>query len=122
MRRDCVTPPAPRQRPTRIARSDRDSWPHHPWSADFVSSVVSEMRRTWTRARRRQSIVARYRAAIAALILLLVTAGVGLAGPGHLDPFVSRAAPADALACRVFPADNAWNQRIDALPVHPNSA
>src|SRR5207248_2414543 len=24
--------------------------------------------------------------------------------------------------CPIFPADNAWNQRVDALPVAPNSA
>ena len=23
--------------------------------------------------------------------------------------------------CPVFPPDNPWNQRVDALPVHPNS-
>jgi hypothetical protein len=27
-----------------------------------------------------------------------------------------------ALRCPVFPADNPWNQRVDALPVHPRSA
>lgn len=33
------------------------------------------------------------------------------------------AAPAPSLAgCPVFPADNAWNRRVDALPVAPDSA
>jgi hypothetical protein len=35
---------------------------------------------------------------------------------------MGRAAPAEALACRVVPADNAWNQRVDGLPVHPSSS
>src|SRR4051812_48114083 len=24
--------------------------------------------------------------------------------------------------CKLFPADNPWNQRVDSAPVHPNSA
>jgi hypothetical protein len=31
-------------------------------------------------------------------------------------------AAANVGACPVFPADNIWNTRVDALPVHPNSA
>ena len=43
-----------------------------------------------------------------AAVLVLASVGIGQAGPA-------------ADTCRVFPADNAWNQRVDTLPVHPNS-
>ncbi|MCI0478063.1 MAG: hypothetical protein L0Y55_17605, partial [Anaerolineales bacterium] len=37
-------------------------------------------------------------------------------------PFVARSASGPTLAgCPLFPADNIWNARIDALPVHPQS-
>ena len=39
--------------------------------------------------------------------------GIGQAGRGRRPP---------RRACRVFPADNAWNQRVDTLPAHPSSA
>jgi hypothetical protein len=48
------------------------------------------------------------RALAAALVL------VAVAAPG------ASAAPKVA-GCPVFPADNPWNQRVDRMPVHPNS-
>jgi hypothetical protein len=45
----------------------------------------------------------------------LFLAAVGLA------PAAASAAPRIG-GCPVFPADNPWNQRVDRLPVHPNSA
>jgi len=37
-------------------------------------------------------------------------------------PFVARGASGPTLAgCPLFPADNIWNARVDALPVHPQS-
>jgi hypothetical protein len=49
--------------------------------------------------------------AIAAGLLMLVTVALASARP-------LRGAP----HCRVFPKDNPWNQRVDGLPVDPNSA
>jgi hypothetical protein len=36
--------------------------------------------------------------------------------------FDAQSVSAEAGACKVFPADNTWNQRIDTLPVHRDSA
>src|SRR3954451_10313202 len=42
--------------------------------------------------------------------------------PIWADLYGSLAIGAAVLAgCPVFPADNPWNQRVDTLPVHPNS-
>ena len=44
-------------------------------------------------------------------------------GPDRADLYGQRrdqARPSCA-GCPVFPADNPWNQRVDRLPVHPNS-
>ncbi|MCC7370861.1 MAG: hypothetical protein IT306_20780 [Chloroflexi bacterium] len=56
----------------------------------------------------------------AALALRVVAPGFG---DGHaFRLFDTPTVAADAAGCKVFPADNAWNQRIDTLPVHPDSA
>ena len=34
----------------------------------------------------------------------------------------AQAAPVPGTPCEVFPADNAWNMRVDSLPVHPKNA
>ena len=50
-------------------------------------------------------------------LLLIVAAAFLCAGAlagGH--------PPKGAARCTVFPRDNAWNQRVDALPVAPDSA
>src|SRR5215213_8584222 len=51
--------------------------------------------------------------AVAALGLAAATATVALATAHPLR---------GARHCRVFPRDNAWNQRVDKLPVAPDSA
>lgn len=56
----------------------------------------------------------------AVLVLPLLAAGLatGAASAAKAPP-----APAPTVAgCPVFPADNAWNRRVDALPVAKNSA
>jgi hypothetical protein len=35
---------------------------------------------------------------------------------------VAALGPVPDTSCAVFPADNIWNTRVDALPLHPKSA
>ena len=53
--------------------------------------------------------------AVTAIGLLLSTAGASTA-----EPAGARTLP--GTDCPVFPADNYWHARVDALPVHPRSA
>jgi len=69
------------------------------------------------------------RAAIALGCLAVVAGGAAsVSAPGAARPAVVSARPAAGAAqptlagCPVFPADNPWNQRVDRLPVAPNSA
>ena len=50
-------------------------------------------------------------AAVATVLAAVVATSAALATP-----------PPGAATCRVFPADNAWNRRVDTLPVLPGSA
>jgi hypothetical protein len=53
------------------------------------------------------------------MLLLVVVPAAGLLYavlPAGSSPV--RGAP----ACKLFPADNPWNQRVDSAPLHPNSA
>lgn len=52
-------------------------------------------------------------------VFLLSSSGFGRAWPGLEG---AQLALAEAGTCKVFPGDNAWNQRIDTLPVHASSA
>ncbi len=63
--------------------------------------------------------------AILALFLLAVAAAAQAqsGGGGLYLPLVVNGSSAPWLAgCPMFPADNIWNRRVDALPVHPRSA
>src|SRR3954471_17973677 len=104
-----VLEPDPRP-PLRSTPPGRYFRPHHSSRAAVVSSVVSEKTRTLTPSERRRSLYALYSSALAALILLLASAGVGRAGTPSVSQSALLAAPGDASACRVFPSDNAWNQ------------
>jgi hypothetical protein len=55
--------------------------------------------------------------ALCAAVLLAVTAASGASGSGGTGSGGPRIA-----GCRVFPADNPWNQRVDRLPVARDSA
>ncbi len=65
--------------------------------------------------------------ALAAFALVLTPAAARADPPIYL-PFVTRSAASPATVgptlggCPLFPADNIWNRRIDALPAHPQSA
>ena len=55
--------------------------------------------------------------------LAVLIAGLALVVPSATVARYSAAHPLPgAPACPVFPADNPWNQRVDALPVAANSA
>jgi hypothetical protein len=65
--------------------------------------------------------------------LVLAVAGIiaaGLASAAALDSPATVSEPADRIraegpsvgGCRVFPADNAWNQDVSAMPIHADSA
>jgi hypothetical protein len=55
--------------------------------------------------------------------LLLLSVAILLIAPTIAGAGSNRPAPTPTLAgCPVFPADNAWNQRVDGLPVAKNSA
>jgi hypothetical protein len=82
---------------------------------------VNHLAQISTPPERGRSLRALGLALTATALLLLGSAGVGRAGPVDVAATVARLAPSDALSCRVLPADNAWNQRVDALPVHPKS-
>src|SRR3954471_18781788 len=110
MRRISILSESGPQSPLGGTRPGRYFRPHHSSRAAVVSSVVSEKTRTLTPSERRRSLYALYSSALAALILLLASAGVGRAGTPSVSPSAFMAAPADASACRVFPSDNAWNQ------------
>lgn len=114
-----------RQSPDRVAWTGAD---HHPTpSAAVLSGVtafdpaidpppsdpVGASRRTW-----RASLLS---AALIGAVACLTTGTGAIAAesPAGGRPDVFRAA---APACRTFPADNAWNQRVDTLPPHPHSA
>jgi len=53
---------------------------------------------------------------ISSAVLVLAVALAAAAGTASASPL--RNAP----GCPVFPRTNVWNKRVDALPVHPNSA
>jgi len=66
------------------------------------------------------------------IFLALVVGGIAVAAAGLYQPAVV-SVPAERLGvvagagptvggCPVFPADNAWNTRVDAAPLHPDSA
>jgi hypothetical protein len=65
-----------------------------------------------------------------ALLLPIAAAAAALAtvGPGaprarrHLRPGSGGPAGPTVVGCPLFPADNAWNARVDRLPVHARSA
>jgi hypothetical protein len=44
-----------------------------------------------------------------------------VAGPVYATPTPTPAAPVPTTTCQVFPADNAWNMDVSALPKHPKS-
>jgi hypothetical protein len=56
------------------------------------------------------------------LIRLAWLLGIGLLAAGALAASAHRAPKLAGTQCRVFPADNPWNQRVDKLPVAKNSA
>jgi hypothetical protein len=53
--------------------------------------------------------------------LLLVVCVVSLEAVAAAPADTATAAPPRIAGCRVFPADNPWNQRVDRLPVDPHS-
>jgi hypothetical protein len=54
-------------------------------------------------------------------VLMTLAVGAGLVVAGA--PAVADARPLpQAPNCRIFPANNPWNQRVDHLPVHPRSS
>src|SRR5690606_30308330 len=68
-------------------------------------------------------------AGIACIAGALFAGGAVLAAIGPIDRPASVAEPADRVRpptphiadCPVFPGDNAWNQPVSALPLHPRS-
>jgi hypothetical protein len=72
-------------------------------------------------ARRERQRSLRAVIAAAALVTSAALASAGFGGAAAPWPGVSGIALAESGPCRTFPADNAWNQRIDALPEHPRS-
>jgi hypothetical protein len=54
--------------------------------------------------------------------LALVLAALISCGPSGAAPSAAEAALPSVGGCPVFPADNIWNARVDALPVHERSA
>ena len=53
----------------------------------------------------------------------LILLGLGIAWTGVVAaPPAATAAKLPGTTCRVFPADNVWNTRVNRLPVHPKSA
>lgn len=71
---------------------------------------------------RRRSILALFAVATLIAVLTLSSVGVGQRQSAALAPFDAQPVSAEAAACKVFPSDNTWNQRIDMLPVHADSA
>jgi hypothetical protein len=60
----------------------------------------------------------RKRQALGCVMALLFV--MGLPAASHAQVAVLR--PVPDTSCTVFPADNIWNSRVDALPVHPEGA
>jgi hypothetical protein len=59
----------------------------------------------------------RNRVAIGCLMATLLVGGL----PATAGAQVAALGPVPDTGCTVFPADNIWNTRVDALPVHPKS-
>lgn len=57
-----------------------------------------------------------------AAVLVLSSVGLGQTRPPSARLFDADPVAAEAGSCKVFPTDNTWNQRIDTLPVHRDSA
>jgi hypothetical protein len=83
---------------------------------------VSEQHRPPGPIEHRQTFRAVVVAVALATALMVASSDVGQAGPDRFAGSRVQAGPADATRCGAFPAANIWNQRVDALPVHPSSA
>ena len=71
---------------------------------------------------RRRSLRALIAAASLTAVLALSSLGSGQHSSSSLHLLDAQPVAAEAGTCKVFPADNTWNQRVDLLPAHAKSS